>query len=187
MQPRRGLITASLESVVLTLILCVLLVFHFKLEAFLEACYVMKVKHIPGEGVRQEVIFTKDLNFNYSFENRSDTVWLKGRTPQVFEGGMKYIFGPPPSLTDQFRKSARPLFQKKTPLAKIFYGPLFDKIDRFFNENGYQRFLTFFNRFQCLHNGNKTTAGEKFGDSFLGAESTQKILRPLFYFRSRTP
>ena len=99
-------------------------------------------------------------------------------------GGSKYVFGPPPTLTEDF-------FEKKAAAGEKFLGSLFWKILRFLGKNvkkltffsGFNGFLTVFSGFQCLHNEKKPAAGEKFGNPFFCApEARQKFSEDFFIF-----
>ena len=92
------------------------------------------------------------------------------------------MFLTPPTLTEDFRKIDRGLFRKKSPAqAKNFWGPFFQKFDGFWKK------IRKINGFECLHNGKKPAAGEKFGKPFFARRRRAKNFPRTFSFSSGDP
>ena len=102
----------------------------------------------------------------------------------VIEGWVEYVFYPP-LLSDQICKIVRPMFRKKKPAAgeKILRSLFSKKLTFLGKFNGFQRFLTVFQRFSVPPRRKKPAAGEKFGNPFFCApEAREKFSDQFFIF-----
>ena len=116
------------------------------------------------------------------FRNLFNTGYLT--TEHTLSKGGQSMFFTPPLLSDLICKIVRPIFQKKARRRrKNFEVPFFKKLTFLGKFNGFQRFLTVFQRFSVPPRRKKPGAGEKFGNPFFCApEARQKFSEDFFIF-----